>query len=83
MLSGWQETAPSARSDVIGLLVVSVLPLLLAAALFVGSLLTPDIPAWAPLIGLGMAGLLYLIVGIKVMWLRIRQRGKRQSGSAS
>jgi hypothetical protein len=83
LLSAWQETAPSARSDVIGLLVVSVLPLLLAAALFVGSLLTPDIPAWAPLIGLGLAGLLYLIAGIKVMWLRLRQRGKPQSTDPS
>jgi hypothetical protein len=83
LISGWQETAPSARSDVIGLLVVSVLPLLLAGALFVGSLLTPDIPAWAPLIGLGLAGLLYLLAGIKVMWLRLRQRGKPQSGNAS
>jgi hypothetical protein len=83
LLSGWQETAPSARSDVIGLLVVSVLPLLLAAALFVGSLLTPDIPAWAPLIGLGLAGLLYLLAGIKVMWLRLRQRRKPRSGNAS
>jgi hypothetical protein len=83
LISGWQETAPSARSDVIGLLVVSVLPLLLAGALFVGSMLTPDIPAWAPLIALGMAGLLYLAAGIKVLWLRLRQRGKPPSGNAS
>jgi hypothetical protein len=60
-----------------------VLPLFLAAALFVGSLLTPDIPAWAPLIGLGLAGLLYVIVGIKVTWLRLRQRGKPQSRDLS
>jgi hypothetical protein len=79
LLRGWQETTPSARSDVIGLLVVSVLPLLLAAALFVGSLLTPDIPGWAPLIGLGLAGLLYLVAVIKVVWLRLRQQRKSSS----
>ncbi len=74
LLEGWEAAEASARSDVIGLLVVSVLPLLLAAALFVGSLLTPDIPAWAPLIGLGMAGVLYVAAGIKVAWLRLRRR---------
>jgi hypothetical protein len=79
LLRGWQETALSARSDVIGLLVVSALPLLLAAVLFVGSLLTPEIPAWAPLIGLGLAGLLYLVAAIKVMWLRSGQRGRPES----
>jgi hypothetical protein len=78
LLRGWQETVPSARSDVMGLLVVSVLPLLLAGALFVGSLLTPDIPAWAALIGLGIACLLYLAAGVKVVWVRRRQKGKLQ-----
>jgi hypothetical protein len=82
LLEGWKAAEPSARGDVIGLLVVSVLPLLLAAALFVGSLLTPDIPGWAPLIGLGMAGVLYVAAGIKVAWLRLRRRRRLQSGDA-
>jgi hypothetical protein len=80
LLNGWQESAPSARGDVIGLLVVSVLPLLLAAALFVGSLLTADIPSWAPLIGLGMAGLLYLVAGVKVILVRRHQPSKPRPG---
>ena len=74
LVRDWEETAPSARSDVIGLLVVSVLPLLLAGALFVGSLLTPDIPTWAALIGLGLAGLLWLLALVKVFIARRRQR---------
>jgi hypothetical protein len=82
LLEGWKSAEPSARNDVIGMLVVSALPLLLAAALFVGSLLTPDIPAWAPLIGLGMAGVLYVAAGMKVAWLRLRRRRRVQSGDA-
>jgi hypothetical protein len=75
LLSEWQETAPSARGDVIGLLVVSVLPLLLAAALFVGSLLTHDIPRWAPLIGVGLAVLLWLLAALKAVL--VRRQAKR------
>lgn len=80
LLHDWQETAPSAASDVIGLLVVSVLPLFLAAALFVGSLLTPDIPGWAPLIGLGLAALLWFLAAIKALLVRLRRPGQPPAG---
>ena len=72
LICDWHETAPPARSDVIGMLVVSVLPLLLAGVLFAGSLLSEDIPGWAPLIGLGLAGLLWVLAGAKVLLVRLR-----------
>jgi hypothetical protein len=70
-------------SDILGLLTLSVLPLLLAMALFVGYLLTPDISAWAPLIliAFGLAGLLFLVAGIKAMSQWSRSIIRRYAGS--
>jgi len=80
LLEGWQETEPPILGDVIGILVVSLLPLFMAAASFVGHLLSDDIPSWASLIWLGVAGLLYLLVAGKVAWLRLKRKGKPQAG---
>jgi endogenous inhibitor of DNA gyrase (YacG/DUF329 family) len=73
LLEGWRETDPPILGDVIGLLVVSVLPLLLALALFVGHHVRDDIPAWAPLIPLGMAAIVYLAVVLKIVFRKRRR----------
>jgi hypothetical protein len=69
-------------SDILGLLTLSVLPLLLAVALFAGCFLTRgDFPAWTSLIGLGLAGLLFLVAGIKAMSQWSRSIIRRYAGS--
>jgi hypothetical protein len=77
IIQGWQEVDSPIMGDVIGLVIVSVLPLLLAAALFVGHLLSSDIPWWACLIGLGLAGLMYLLAVLKAVLGWMRRRRKR------
>lgn len=74
LLEGWPQGEVPVAGDVLGLLIVSFLPLLLAGALFIGHLLTDDIPGWAPLIGLGLAGFLYLIAGVKVAMARLQRK---------
>jgi hypothetical protein len=79
LLEGWALGDPPIFGDMIAALVVSLLPLLLAAGLFVGhlTLTDPEIPWWAPLIGLGLAGLIYLAVGLKAVVLLRRRRSRR------
>jgi hypothetical protein len=74
LLDGWQESAPPIASDVKGLLVVSVLPLLLAVALYIGHLSSDDVPYWAPFVGLALAGLLYLVAGFIVARHRLSRK---------
>ena len=67
LLTGWPETDPPILGHLKRLAVASVIPLLLAVALFVGHRLSADIPWWAFLIGLGLAGLLYLVAGVQIL----------------
>jgi hypothetical protein len=83
LLAGWQEIDEPIMGEVISMLVVSVLPLLLAAGLVVGHLLSKDIPWWAPLIPVGMAGAMFLAVGVKIVLSRLRRTRRSRGGKES
>jgi hypothetical protein len=76
LLKGWRETDEPLLGTVIALCFVSLLPLCMGGVTFVAHLFTNDIPWWAALIWVGLAGLLYVAVGVKVAlaWFRRKRR---------
>jgi hypothetical protein len=82
LLKGWQETDEPILGTVIAMFVISLLPLFMAAATYIAHFFTTDIPWWGALIWVGMAGLLYVAVGIKVAWVWLRRKRRPTTESS-
>jgi hypothetical protein len=80
LLLGWAQSDPPLRGEVIRLVLVSLVPLLLAAVAYIWHLLSDEMPLYATFPWLGLAVLLYVALGVKVVlhWLR----RKRKASSA-
>jgi hypothetical protein len=79
LLAEWTQADPPIWGDVIGLVVVSFLPLSIAAIAYTWHLLSNEMPVYATFPWLGMAVLVYVALGIKIL-LHLLRKKKRSVG---